>query len=74
MQAQVTDIFLSKFQLKQEEVQILRGTRDGSLHPVCINFKIHNIFAFLYVYPYYIRVSSKHLPESSRSTQIAKFF
>ncbi|ELU12375.1 hypothetical protein CAPTEDRAFT_181210, partial [Capitella teleta] len=33
MRAQVTDVFLSKFQLKQEEVQILRGTRDGSLHP-----------------------------------------
>ncbi|XP_013389501.1 conserved oligomeric Golgi complex subunit 6-like [Lingula anatina] len=33
MRAQVADAFLAKFQLKPEEVKILRGTRDGALHP-----------------------------------------
>ncbi|KAK2156367.1 hypothetical protein LSH36_215g03002 [Paralvinella palmiformis] len=33
LRSQVADAFLAKFQLKQEEIQILRGTRDGSLHP-----------------------------------------
>ena len=31
----MADVFLAKFQLRPEEVQILRGTRDGILHPVC---------------------------------------
>jgi len=35
LRAQVANAFLAKFQLKPEEVQILRGTRDGILHPVC---------------------------------------
>ena len=30
----MADAFLARFQLKPEEVQILRGTRDGVLHPV----------------------------------------
>lgn len=34
MRAQVADAFLHKFQLKQEEVKCIRGTRDGVLHPV----------------------------------------
>ena len=34
MRAQVADAFLGKFQLKTEEVKILRGSRDGTLHPV----------------------------------------
>ncbi|XP_041348478.1 conserved oligomeric Golgi complex subunit 6-like [Gigantopelta aegis] len=32
MKVQVADAFLSKFQLKPEEIKILRGTRDGQLH------------------------------------------
>lgn len=32
----VADAFLAKFQLKPEELQTLRGTRDGVLHPVGI--------------------------------------
>ncbi|XP_071081994.1 conserved oligomeric Golgi complex subunit 6-like [Haliotis cracherodii] len=32
MKSQVADAFLNKFQLKPEEVKILRGTRDGHLH------------------------------------------
>jgi len=34
LRAEVADVFLAKFQLRPEEVQILRGTRDGILHPV----------------------------------------
>ena len=34
MRAQVADVFLAKFQLKPEEARVLRGTRDGVLHPV----------------------------------------
>ena len=34
MKVQVADAFLSKFQLKPEEIKILRGTRDGQLHKV----------------------------------------
>ena len=34
MKAQVADAFLGKFQLKPEEVQVLRGSREGILHPV----------------------------------------
>jgi hypothetical protein len=34
LRAQVANAFLEKFQLKPEEIQILRGTRDGILHPV----------------------------------------
>ena len=37
MRAQVADAFLGKFQLKTEEVKILRGSRDGTLHPVRFN-------------------------------------
>ena len=33
LRAQVADAFLSKFQLKPDEIKVLRGTRDG-LHPV----------------------------------------
>ncbi|ESO91200.1 hypothetical protein LOTGIDRAFT_209569 [Lottia gigantea] len=33
MKSQVADAFLSKFQLKSEEAKIIRGTRDGALHP-----------------------------------------
>lgn len=36
MKAQVADVFLEKFQLKPDEVKSLRGTRDGTLHEVCI--------------------------------------
>ncbi|XP_077987894.1 conserved oligomeric Golgi complex subunit 6-like [Glandiceps talaboti] len=32
MRAEVADAFLNKFQLKSEEVKVLRGTRDGRLH------------------------------------------
>ncbi|CAH1781027.1 unnamed protein product, partial [Owenia fusiformis] len=32
MRSEVADAFLAKFQLKPEEVKVLRGTRDGSLH------------------------------------------
>jgi len=35
LRAEVVDVFLAKFQLRPEELQILRGTRDGILHPVC---------------------------------------
>lgn len=31
---QVAHAFLDKFQLKPEEIKILRGTRDGALQPV----------------------------------------
>ena len=34
MKSQVVDAFLAKFQLKPHEVKVLRGTKDGSLHPV----------------------------------------
>ena len=33
VRSQVADAFLNKFQLQPEEIQILRGTRDGVLHP-----------------------------------------
>ena len=33
MRASIVDTFLEKFQLKAAEVQVLRGTRDGTLHP-----------------------------------------
>ncbi|KAI0217702.1 Conserved oligomeric Golgi complex subunit 6 [Lamellibrachia satsuma] len=33
MKSQVVDAFLAKFQLKPHEVKVLRGTKDGSLHP-----------------------------------------
>ena len=36
MKSQVVDAFLAKFQLKQDEVKVLRGTKDGSLHPVSL--------------------------------------
>ena len=37
----MADVFLAKFQLRPEEVQILRGTRDGILHPVsCLTFVV----------------------------------
>jgi hypothetical protein len=35
LRAQVADAFLDKFQLKPEEILILRGARDGALHLVC---------------------------------------
>ena len=33
MRASIVDTFLEKFQLKPAEAQVLRGTRDGALHP-----------------------------------------
>ena len=36
MRAAVANIFLDKFQLKPNELTILRGSREGSLHPVSI--------------------------------------
>lgn len=35
---QVANAFLDKFQLKPEEIKILRGTRDGALHAVIYFF------------------------------------
>lgn len=40
MRADVADAFLNKFQLKPDEAKVLRGSRDGVLHPVSLNFKI----------------------------------
>ncbi|XP_050411932.1 conserved oligomeric Golgi complex subunit 6 [Patella vulgata] len=37
MKSQVADAFLNKFQLKSEEAKIIRGTRDGALHPEFFN-------------------------------------
>ena len=34
MKQQVASAFLDKFQLKLEEIKILRGPRDGALHEV----------------------------------------
>jgi len=36
MKQQVADKFLEKFQLKPEEISILRGSKSGHLTPVCI--------------------------------------
>lgn len=43
LRAEVADVFLAKFQLRPEEVQILRGTRDGILHPVraCYPYQLY---------------------------------
>ena len=33
-------MFLAKFQLKPEEARVLRGTRDGVLHPVSVLYDL----------------------------------
>ena len=34
MKAQVADVFLQKFQLKPEEIQVLRGAKSGTMSQV----------------------------------------
>ena len=34
LRSQIVELFLAKFQLKQEEIQALKGGRDGQLHQV----------------------------------------
>ena len=36
MKAKVADAFLERFQLKQSEIEVLRGSREGALHVVCM--------------------------------------
>ena len=73
MKSQVVDAFLAKFQLKQDEVKVLRGTKDGSLHPVSVRGRRISLQSHKNVY-YVIFFIYNHLPPKTWCITFEKLY